>query len=461
MNLNAATGPGDHVLIVGAGFSGTLLAINLMRHHGPRVTLVERREGQIARGVAYSAADDSHLLNVRAGNMSALPDDPGHFVRWLEANGEGGATSFVRRTAYGRYLNALLAETRATAGDRLRVVTGDVVAIDSGPTGVAARFADGGDARFDRAVLALGNLPPHAPPGVDPDALPRNLYCDDPWAADIAEGLTDADTVLLLGTGLTAIDAALLLDRRGFRGQIIAMSRRGLRPRAHIVGQPPVTPWHEKPAQKLSDLSRRVRAAAATPGSDWRCAVDALRPVTQLLWSGADVATRRRFLRHLRPFWDVHRHRLAPEIAARIDQLVADGRLIFRAGRLRSATPEGNGLEIDWQPRGADGLRTERVRRMVNCTGPQGDLLRSREPLLRQLFDKGCIRPDAAHLGIDIAADTCVLAADGTPNPRLHAIGPMTRGAYWEVVAVPDIRVQSWTLARALSNAHWVGGEGL
>ena len=461
MSLSAPMNPGDHVLIVGGGFSGTLLAINLMRHDGPRATLVERRPGQVARGVAYSAADDSHLLNVRAGNMSALPDDPGHFVRWLEANGEGGATSFVRRTAYGRYLATLLAETRARAGDRLRVVNGDVVALASDATGVEARFDDGTAARFERAVLALGNLPPHAPPGVDPDRLPRDQYCDDPWAADIAEGLTDDDTVLLLGTGLTAVDAALLLDRRGFRGRIVAMSRRGLRPRAHMIGQPPVTPWHEKPAQRLSELSRLVRAAAAAPGSDWRCAVDALRPVTQLMWSGADVATRRRFLRHLRPFWDVHRHRLAPEIAERIDRLVAAGRLSFRAGRVRRAASDISGLAIEWQPRGDERSVREHVRRMVNCTGPQGDLLRSTEPLLRQLLDSGRIRPDAARLGIDIAADTCVLGRDGTPDPRIHAIGPMTRGAYWEVVAVPDIRVQTWNVARTLSNAHWVGGEGL
>ncbi|PCD04650.1 FAD-dependent oxidoreductase [Sphingomonas spermidinifaciens] len=448
----------EHVLVVGGGFSGTLLGINLLRHDGPRVTLVERRPNQVARGVAYSAADDSHLLNVRAANMSALPDDPDHFVQWLEREGEGGPRSFVRRTNYGRYLSALLDAARARAGDRLVVETGDVSAVEA--NGDVRAVIDGAERTFDRAVLAVGNLPPHAPPGIDADVLPRGLYCDDPWAADIADGLSGEDEVLLLGTGLTAIDAALLLDRRGFEGRIVAMSRRGLVPRAHVEGQAKAPPAEEKPARTLPALVEAVREQAAAAG-DWRAAVDALRPVTQLMWAGADLTTRQRFLRHLRPFWDVHRHRLAPQVAARIEAMVAEGRLAFQAGKLAAIRPEGVSATVDWRPRGADATSSARFRRIVNCTGPQGDLKRAADPLLRQLMAAGAIRPDAARLGIDVAADTRVIGADGRAAERLYAIGPMTRGAWWEVVAVPDIRVQAWNLARTLANAHWVGGEGL
>lgn len=449
----------DHVLIVGGGFSGTLLAINLLRHDGPRVTLVERRWGQLARGVAYSAADDSHLLNVRAANMSALPDDRDHFVRWLSDTTLGGPASFVPRTVYGRYLRQLLEAAVGTGGGRLTLIDGEVVALQSAGGGLDARLADGRSLHVDRAVLALGNLPPHAPAGVAVDALPGDLYCDDPWAADIAEGLTADDAVLLLGTGLTAIDAALLLERRGFTGTITAMSRRGLRPRAHVDGQSPARPAEEKPADSLSALVRRVRTEAATIG--WRGAVDALRPVTQLLWAGADDVTRARFLRHLRPFWDVHRHRLAPSVGARIDAMVARQQLRFTAGKLSSAHVGEAGVSVAYRPRGASGLERRHFRRIVNCTGPQGDLLRTREPLLTQLLQAGVIRADALRLGVDVDASTRVIGADGRLQPLLHAIGPMTRGTSWEVVAVPDLRVQTWTLARTLANAHWVGGEGL
>ncbi|KQM97982.1 FAD/NAD(P)-binding protein [Sphingomonas sp. Leaf25] len=451
--------PDPHVLIVGGGASGTLLAVNLLRQEGPRVTLVERRPGQLARGVAYSAADDSHLLNVRAANMSAFPDDCDHFVRWLGQAGLGDGRSFVRRTVYGAYLRSLLTDAKAVAGDRLTLIADEVVALTEGNGGVTARFADGREEGFDRAVLALGNLPPHPPAGIDLAALPAGVYRDDPWAGDIADGLSADDAVLLLGSGLTAVDAALLLERRGFAGRITAMSRRGLRPRPHDDSQPPVAPRSEKPARSVSALVREVRQAAA--GDGWRGAVDALRPVTQLLWSGADGAERRRFLRHLRPFWDVHRHRLAPAVGARIDAMVAAGRLRFAAGKLVEVTGAGDAALVRHRPRGRDTVETARYARIVNCTGPQGDLSRSREPLLEQLTGAGLIRPDACHLGIDVDAATRTIGADGSATPTLHAIGPMTRGMWWEVVAIPDIRVQCWTLARSLANTHWVGGEGL
>lgn len=450
--------PGDHVAIVGGGFSGTLLAINLVRHDGPRATLIERRPAQVGRGVAYSAAHDEHLLNVRAGNMSALPDDPDHFVRWLEREGLGDRTTFVPRKVYGQYLRAMLEEAAAAHPQRLRLVTGEVCALDCGTDGFALTLADGARVEADVAVLALGNLPPHSPPGLDAAALPGGCYRADPWAGDIAEGLTDEDEVLLVGTGLTAIDAALLLDSSGFRGRILALSRRGLVPRRHADGAPRAG-LNERPAATLSALVRAVRDRAEAIG--WRAAVDELRPVTQMMWGSADAATRARFLRHLRPYWDVHRHRLAPAVAGRIDALVDAGRLWFAAGKLVGAVADGQQALLSWRARGGEAVTTTRAARIVNCTGPQGDLLRSREPLIRQLLAAGMIRPDELRIGLDVDRQSRVVAADGGINERLYCIGPMTRGELWEVVAVPDIRQQNWTLARRLANAQWVGGEGL
>jgi uncharacterized NAD(P)/FAD-binding protein YdhS len=450
----------EHVLVVGGGFSGTLLAINLLRHNGPRATLVERRPDRMARGVAYSAAHPRHLLNVRAANMSALPDDPGHFVRWLGARPEGGGpASFVPRTTYGAYLRQLLEETRAKAPDRLTLVEDEVIALDEGSRAVSARLKGGAMLLADAAVLAVGNLPPHDPPGFDATRLPADLYCPDPWAADLAEGLSEADEVVLLGTGLTAIDAALLLDAAGFRGRILALSRRGLHPRRHLDGQKPVQGAAERPAGNLSAVTGTLRTRAEQAG--WRAAVDELRPVTQMLWGSLSDTERARFLRHARPWWDVHRHRLAPEVADRIDALVADGRLRFAAGKLVEAEKADGRLRLCWRPRGEEHAVETVARRVVNCTGPQGDLTRSREPLLRHLLRTATIRPDALRLGLDVDGQARVRGVDGTPSDRLHAVGPMTRGGVWEIVAVPDIRHQAWDLARRLSNAQWVGGEGL
>jgi uncharacterized NAD(P)/FAD-binding protein YdhS len=442
----------EHIVIVGGGFSGTLLAINLLRFDGPRATLVERAGDRIARGVAYSATEPAHLLNVRAAGMSAFPDDPGHFVRWLDARGAGGGTSFVPRLLYGVYLREALEAVRDA---RLTLVERDVVDLDEG--GVS--LADGRRIAADRVVLATGNLPPHTPPGIDPALLPDGRYLDDPWRSAPGEGLGAGDTVLLLGTGLTAIDVALQLDAGGFPGTIVALSRRGLRPRRHRDGLPPAAGETDLPGVSLSWTVRRLRERAAVEG--WRAAVDALRPVTQRLWAASDEDTRGRFLRHLRPFWDVHRHRLAPAVAARINAMVAEGRLRFVAGKVVAAQADGAGVALDWRPRHGDAVDWMTVARIVNCTGPQGDLTRTDDPLLGTLTARGLIRPDRLRLGIDVDAQGRTIDADGVASETLGCIGPMTRGGLWEVVAVPDLRRQAWDLARRLSHAQWVGGEGL
>ena len=450
--------PDEHLVIVGGGFSGTLLAINLLRHDGPRATLVERRRAQLGRGVAYSAAHPSHLLNVRAAGMSAFPDEPGHFAHWVAANGGGAPQDFVPRALYGAYLRDTLADVRRGREHRLALVAGEVVDIVPGEP-QQVMLADGMTLAADGVVLATGNLPPHAPPGIDPDLLPPDRYIADPWRADLASGLGEGDTVVLLGTGLTAIDAALQLDAGGFAGRVLALSRRGLNPRRHQDGSAPAKGLGNPPEEPLSHLVRDLRCTAGEIG--WRAAVDAYRPVTQRLWAASDAATRARFLRHLRPFWDVHRHRLAPAVADRIDALVAAEWLRFAAGKVERCEVGAEALHLHWRPRRANTAVVTPAARVVNCTGPQGDLTRTGEPLLRTLLDRGAIRPDPLRLGLEVDARSRVIGRDGAADEHMHCIGPMTRGGLWEVVAVPDLRRQAWDLARRLANAQWVGGEGL
>ncbi|MET0307642.1 MAG: FAD/NAD(P)-binding protein [Sphingomonas sp.] len=446
----------DHVAIIGAGFSGTLQAINLLRHDGPRATLIERAP-VAGTGLAYGAAHPSHVLNVRAANMSAFPDDPSHFVRWLEARGvPDAATAFIPRVTFGEYLRELLEDALRTSGDRLTLVRGEVVDLES-EEGVTVRLRDR-TIEADAAVLAVGNLPPHTPPGLDPDLLSPTRYKGDPWDPSVPENLSDNDTVLIIGTGLTMVDVVLLLDARGFRGRIVALSRRGLLPRPHAPG----SDWHkiaERPALAASDLLHAVRRRGKVIG--WRNAVDELRPFTQPMWGNASLDERARFLRHLRPWWDVHRHRLAPEVYARLMAVIDRGQLEVIAGKTLGFEEQANGIATRFRRRGQDVGETLLAQRIVNCTGPLGDLERTEEPLLQKLAARGMIRPDAGHLGIDVDNQGQTIAADGSANGNLYALGPMTRGAFWEIVAVPDIRTQTWNVARRLSNAHWVGGEGL
>ena len=446
----------EHVAIIGGGFSGALQAINLLRYKGPRATLIERR-GDPGRGVAYSAAHPDHLLNVRAANMSALPQEPDHFARWLERRHPTLAGGFAPRLVYGDYLRELLDEARTASPDRLGIIHGD--AIDLTPVGEnwEVALSDGSRISADAIILAPGNLPPHIPAGIDPCNLPPGTFAPDPWGQDVADALEADDTVLVIGSGLTMTDIALLLDARGFTGRILALSRRGLVPHAHAVVEPTVL--EERPPPTVLGLLQHACRRSAKVG--WRAAVDELRPFTEGLWAAAEMAERRRFLRHVRAWWDVHRHRIAPQVADRIAAMRATGRLDIVGGKLVDTAASMRGVCVRYRPRGQKSIVSRDVRRIINASGPQGDLLHTDDPLLRRLLDRQLIRPDPLNIGIDVTAQSEVVAADGFPATSLFALGPMTRGTFWEMVAVPDIRRQTWAVARKLSNAHWVGGEGL
>jgi uncharacterized NAD(P)/FAD-binding protein YdhS len=423
-----------HVAVIGGGAAGTLQALHLLRAGIGRVTLVERERAP-GRGVAYSTKRPEHLLNVPARRMGAFADDGGHFVRWLEARQGGGrAESFVPRMVYGDYLASLLALAP------VEIVAGE--AVDVAADG-RVRLADGRMIAADAAVLAPGNFRPATPRGIDPAAL-GPLWMADPWKGELGAGLGPGDVMLLIGTGLTAVDVALTLDATDFPGRILALSRRGLAPRAHGLREPVVAAMEDLEPDCLAML-RRVRARAAEIG--WRSAVYELRTVTQALWTAASIAERRRFLRHLRPWWDVHRHKLAPAVGERIDAMQSAARLTVAAAKLVSVEAEGDRALVRFRPRGGEAVETLRVARIVNCTGPEGDIARSGEPLLTTLLGSGQIRADPLRLGIEVDADCRTIGAAGAASDRLFAIGPVTRGTFWESVAVPDIRTQAARVA--------------
>jgi uncharacterized NAD(P)/FAD-binding protein YdhS len=413
------------VAIVGAGYSGTVAAVEIARAApAAEIILVEKR-GRFAEGAAYGTRSPGHLLNVRARNMSALADDPDHFARW--AAGEGhGADDYVPRRDFARYLAALL-----DGAPRVRRVTGEAVAVEA--DGVA--LASGQRIGCEAAVLAGGNFPSRLPAAFGPEAI------HDPWgtagAAAVAEAAAAGGDLLLIGTGLTMVDMAVSLDESGYAGRITAVSRRGLVPRAHV--SPPVPPLERMPPARLGALVREVRSL-----SPWRGSVDGLRPHSAALWRGLDEAEQSRFLRHLRPWWDVHRHRIAPQVAARIAAMRESGRLEVMAGRIVRA---GNGGATIARRGGGEAER--RFAAAINCTGPEGSIERIGDPLIRQLLASGRARPDRLGLGLDVDPDSRVLGEG--PSPALYAIGPLTKGAFWEIVAVPDIRGQVAGVAKAIA----------
>jgi len=283
------------------------------------------------------------------------------------------------------------------------------------------------------------------------------VLVNNPWGAQVTQGLENVDHVLLVGTGLTAVDVALSLDKAGYRGRVTALSRRGLAPRAHAeVG--PVAGAVARPSARGSWLLRALRERSRDVG--WRHAIDELRQHTQSLWRLHDTAAQARFLRHTRPWWDVHRHRLAPPVAERIGAMQAEGRLEFVAGQLLGAEQREDSAQITWRRRSQSSVESMSVGRIITCTGPEGDLGRCDHALLASLLRQGKARGDVHRLGLDVDDMCRVIDAGGKRQQCLFAVGPLTKGEAWEIIAVPDIRQQVWDLARYLTNPQTFLSDG-
>ena len=368
--------------------------------------------------------------------MSAIAGEPDHFVKRFEAEG-GDRRGFAQRRLFGRYLGELLDGAVASGRTKLAHVS----ALKAGRANGDWRLelSDGSTLVADALALAIGNQDPES---LRAFANAGRRFIANPWGADARAAVDDlvatGGDALLVGTGLTMVDLVLSLDAAGFGGNIVALSRRGLIPRGHADFDPaPVEP-EDVPHGQVQAIWKWLRRRSAEVG--WRAAIDSLRPHSHRLWQSLDVDQQRRFLRHARPWWDVHRHRIAPEVAATVKRLIGEGRLNVMAGRVIAADEVGNALEVQVRRRGAQASHALRFAYGFNCTGPLHSIERTRDPLLRSLFDHGQIRPDTLGIGLHVDENS-------RAGERLWALGPLTKGRYWEIIAVPDIRDQAAAVA--------------
>jgi uncharacterized NAD(P)/FAD-binding protein YdhS len=290
-------------------------------------------------------------------------------------------------------------------------------------------------------------------PITNPGFYDTPFYRPDPWAADALTGLDPDGSVLLLGTGLTTVDAVISLLDQGHRGPIHALSRRGLLPRRH-AGVPMPAPEHEPFPTAVNALTRFLRREAARAiagGSSWQPVIDELRPFMVDVWQAMPLQDRKRFLRHLRPWWDVHRHRMATPVADRIEAARVSGQLRIVVGRVRDYAVKDNLVAVHYRPRRQNDLAELEVSRVINCSGPGADYDRIQDPLIRQLLEEGVVRPDPLRLGLDVTGNCALLNRQGSISRRLFAVGPVTKGTFWEMTAVPDIRRQTEKLAEYLA----------
>jgi uncharacterized NAD(P)/FAD-binding protein YdhS len=451
------------VAIVGGGFSGALVAVHLARRAGPsplRVVLFERGD-RFARGLAYGTRCDAHLLNVPAGSMSALPDEPSHFLDWLRARDPDALPgTFAPRRLYGDYLEDLLTATARQSPARVDLVRDEVVDLEvvERPGAVRLTTRRGERLTAGRVVLALGHRPPQEPAGWD-GPVPSCGYIADPWAPGALAGLSADDPIAVIGTGLTAVDLIVEARANGHRGTIHAISRHGLLPCRHPASPAPPRPHFAVPGPGAPPtaraLLRRVRSEAVTcqvEGGDWRSVVDALRPVTQTLWRSLGDGERRRFIRHVAPRWEVHRHRVAPAVDDAISAARRSGQLDVIAGRVVALRGQGGQIAVTLRRRGATTTETETlfVRRVINCTGPARDVRVGPSALLQSVLARGVGRPGPLALGLDVTDSGALVRRDGRAHTRLFAIGPLLKERLWETTAVRELRVQALDLARKL-----------
>jgi len=439
-----------------------MTAVNIARlSEQPLHITVISDDLSVGRGVAYRARRPEYLLNVAARNMSAFPHEPDHFLQWLRTRSEFESVSeielrerFVPRQIYGDYLRSIVQHHLQSPGEVAHASSEFVIgtAVDVAPqeAGCLVHLADGSAVEADRVVLATGNEAPAPLPGAE-SLLDHPAWVGNPWQ-QWEERLPPHDgSVILLGTGLTAVDAILTLRAKGWLGSIHAVSRHGWFPHSHFRGirYPDFPPAGvDVAALGLDELLLLIDEHCAilhARNANPAIIVDKLRPYTQRIWSGFSREERLRFAKNYAARWNVFRHRIAPDIYAQITSSQLTGQLQVHADSIEKLRASADRITVDL----ADGasLAGDLV---LNATGPSTRFTATQSVLLQNLLRKGAIAPDATDMGIHVDFDHTALTGTGDRSPWLLALGPMLKGTYWETIAVPELRVQARRVAETL-----------
>lgn len=442
--------------IIGGGAAGVLVAIQVLHQaRAPLALAIFEPASQLGQGIAYSTPWPEHLLNVPAAKMSAFPDQPGDFLDFLQAAnaypGEARAVlgeRYVCRHYFATYLQQRLQEARAASVARLQVIAQPVLALRPDDHGYRLSLAEGRTLHAAQAVIATGNSM-RPLPVAGADALPADGVIE-AWDYDGVRGLAGEHALAIVGSGLSMVDSALALVAAGHRGPLHVISRHGLLPLPHAHGGlPSFDPAELLPLtlrERLRALRRHARQAQAD-GIPWQGVMDRIRPHGQALWCSLDDADQRRFLRHVVRYWDVHRHRIADEVTARLDGLRASGQLQVHRARLQRVWHEEGAVHL--LGRDATGAaRQWTVAGIINATGVETRADALRNPLLQQLLADRLARPGPHGLGLDsdLPGDR-LRAAGGQPQARLGVLGSLRIGSLWESLAVPELRQQAQALA--------------
>jgi uncharacterized NAD(P)/FAD-binding protein YdhS len=451
------------IVVVGGGFSGAMTAAQILRRsHASaspiRVALIER-QGAVGDGLAYATRDPAHLLNVPAARMSAWPDRPNDFVEWAAHRyGAVAPAEFLPRQWYGEYVRETLTKLAHETRVSFKVIFDEVRRLVRRPEGGwMVSLARGASLAADSVVLAIGHRPPPDPIGRLWSG-PRERFISDPWRPFAVNRIAADEPVVILGSGLTAVDAVLTLSQEIRKAPITLISRRGLVPQAHaqvpapsidvgsLVNEALLAPDKMR-ARTLSRLIRRKARHATTTGGDWRSVIDALRPHTATLWRAMPVSERRNFLVHLRPYWEVHRHRMAPNVASSFHALLDCNAVRIIAGTIASAQADNDEVRLHVRHRGELKFSELPASWVINCTGPAASNSAESNPVIGSLLVNGSVYADELFMGLETTSEGKAIDGLGNVAQDLFIVGTLRKPQLWESTAVPELREQAESIA--------------
>jgi len=448
--------PVSRVAVIGGGFSGAFFAAQLAHYsQQPLAISVIEPRAALGGGVAYSTPDPAHRINVPASRMTLFPENPADFDDWFRAGGGQESdpealwdgTAYPRRAVFGRYVEHILNKRRQEHPDvTIAHVRDRAESVEQTATGYRIHLAGGGEVEAGIVILATSHPPPGLPALARPLAGDPGLIAN-PWQPDALAPVAPDDDVVIIGAGLTMADVVASLTRRGHRGHITAFSRRGLLPRGHAKIPVPVPfAWYasHEPPPGLLPLLRQIRRQIAETTLPWQAVFDDVRANGQKLWRQLGPADRRRFLRHLRVYWDSHRYRIAPQIEKILADRQQDRTLHVLAASLVSARREGNKINILIRPRRkpAEAQKSVMADRVIITTGPSHGTVVDQNPCLRSLAALGLLQADELGLGVKVDGLGQVISQNGASNPTLLVAGPLAREQYGELMGLPQVAAQ-------------------
>lgn len=447
------------VIIIGGGLSGVLAAMQLAQSsNGPEVLMVEKIPELLGRGVAYQYDFTHQPLNVVAGGMSLFPDRPMDFVEWLESNhfkynhlvDSISPQKFIPRKIFGDYILENLERVQHEAANRLQIRIDEAISILDFGSQKTVVLASGTALHVDHVILALGNFPPADLFSQDSPVQNDPRYYASPWSDKVYSQIKGNEDILLIGSGLTAVDIVLGLILRRFKGKVTMLSRRGRLPLPHDLFHPVfhiAEPDIKHPRKMLLWIRDLIRKNPEVP---WPSVMDGLRPFTQKIWLKWTPDEKKYFLQKIRPYWEIARHRIPENSASLLKKMMNAGQLELKKGYIVNAMPGDDGIEIVYRTEGNDIRQV--FHKVINCTGPESNYRKIRFPIISDLIGRGKVTADELGLGIQCTPEGRIINEQGKIEEGLWCIGPMRKSVLWETTALRELREQASELAKFLVN---------